>query len=214
MNSPINDDRNLYTVFKYGRTQQLYCKWTAEEDMLLRDAVSKFGTRKWTCVSNQIPGRTAIQCSTRWMGTLNSNIHKGKWSKEESKALYDAVEFYQKLSDSHQDQQQLPWNLVAENVPCRNGIQCQARWTETLDPSIRKGRWSADEDRLLHDAKKKYGCCWVRVATMIPTRTQRQCRTRWNQIHSHRKRKIQKTYNLQNNLKYINEISTSHYVIT
>jgi hypothetical protein len=53
-----------------------------------------------------------------------------------------------------------------------------------LDPNIRKGRWSVDEDELLFEAKKKYGCCWVRVATMIPTRTQRQCRTRWNQLQS------------------------------
>jgi hypothetical protein len=53
-----------------------------------------------------------------------------------------------------------------------------------LDPNIRKGRWNVDEDELLFEAKKKYGCCWVRVATMIPTRTQRQCRTRWNQLES------------------------------
>lgn len=78
----------------------------------------------------------------------------------------------------------LPWNRIAENIPYRTGIQCQARWTEALDPAVRKGRWHQDEDKLLATAITKYGCCWIRVASMIPTRTQRQCRTRWNQIHS------------------------------
>lgn len=49
---------------------------------------------------------------------------------------------------------------------------------------MRKGRWHPDEDKLLAVAIAQYGCCWIRVAGMIPTRTQRQCRTRWNQIHS------------------------------
>jgi hypothetical protein len=78
----------------------------------------------------------------------------------------------------------LPWNRIAENIPHRTGIQCQARWTEALDPAVRKGRWHPDEDEQLKVAIEKFGCCWIRVASMIPTRTQRQCRTRWNQIHS------------------------------
>lgn len=78
----------------------------------------------------------------------------------------------------------MPWNRIAENIPHRTGIQCQARWTEALDPAVRKGRWHPEEDKQLKVAIEKYGCCWIRVASMIPTRTQRQCRTRWNQIHS------------------------------
>lgn len=49
---------------------------------------------------------------------------------------------------------------------------------------MRKGRWHPDEDKQLAEAIAQYGCCWIRVASLIPTRTQRQCRTRWNQIHS------------------------------
>ncbi|KAL9556306.1 hypothetical protein MBANPS3_001925 [Mucor bainieri] len=169
-----------YTVFKQDGSQQFYCRWTAEEDLLLSKAVAHHGPHKWTLVSKLIPGRTAVQCSTRWFGALNPNVHKGKWSKHEDHALTEAVHYYQNITSN----MALPWNRVAENIPHRTGIQCQARWTEALDPAVRKGRWHPEEDKQLEVAIAKYGCCWIRVASMIPTRTQRQCRTRWNQIHS------------------------------
>ncbi|GAN06465.1 hypothetical protein MAM1_0124d05949 [Mucor ambiguus] len=169
-----------YTVFKQDGSQQFYCRWTNEEDLLLSKAVAQHGPHKWTLVSKLIPGRTAVQCSTRWFGALNPNVHKGKWSKHEDQALTKAVHYYQTITSITV----LPWNRIAENIPHRTGIQCQARWTEALDPAVRKGRWHPDEDKQLEAAITKYGCCWIRVASMIPTRTQRQCRTRWNQIHS------------------------------
>ncbi|CEP19059.1 hypothetical protein [Parasitella parasitica] len=175
-NSTSNPDN--YTVFKQNGSQQFYCRWTTEEDMMLSKAVADHGPHRWTLVSKLIPGRTAVQCSTRWFGALNPNILKGKWSKHEDLALTEAVRYFQSISSN------IPWNRVAENIPHRTGIQCQARWTEALDPAVRKGRWHPEEDKQLNAAIAKYGCCWIRVASMIPTRTQRQCRTRWNQIHS------------------------------
>ncbi|KAI9280767.1 Homeodomain-like protein, partial [Sporodiniella umbellata] len=177
-------DQNPYTVFKQDGSHQFYCRWTAKEDSLLSKAVAKYGTHKWTLVSSYIPGRTAVQCSTRWFGALNPNVHKGKWTKQEDKLLIDSVRFFQMLTKTSTSA--LPWNQVSESIPHRTGIQCQARWTEALDPAIRKGRWSLEEDRQLESAVAQYGCCWIRVASLIPTRTQRQSRTRWNQIHCKR----------------------------
>ncbi|GAA5815709.1 hypothetical protein MFLAVUS_009223 [Mucor flavus] len=169
-----------YSVFKQDGSHQFYCRWSVQEDLLLSKAVADHGPHKWTLVSRFIPGRTAVQCSTRWFGALNPNVHKGRWSEHEDEALTKAVQYFETITkDSN-----LPWNRIAENIPYRTGIQCQARWTEALDPAVRKGRWHQDEDKLLATAITKYGCCWIRVASMIPTRTQRQCRTRWNQIHS------------------------------
>lgn len=82
----------------------------------------------------------------------------------------------------------LPWSRIAQYIPNRTGIQCQARWTEALDPSVRKGRWRKEEDDMLKIGVDRFGCCWIRVAGSIPGRTQRQCRTRWNQIQSKRQK--------------------------
>lgn len=68
--------------------------------------------------------------------------------------------------------QPIPWNRIAERIPNRTGIQCQARWTEALDPSVRKGKWSEAEDALLRAGVDKFGRCWIRIAETVPGRTQ------------------------------------------
>ena len=42
-------------------------------------------------------------------------------------------------------------------LPGRIGKQCRERWFNHLDPCIRKGGWSTDEDRILYEAQKQFG---------------------------------------------------------
>lgn len=35
---------------------------------------------------------------------------------------------------------------VAQHIPDRNWTQCEVRYTRSLDPAIKKGRWSEEED--------------------------------------------------------------------
>lgn len=67
---PTFENTNSFTVFKQDGSHQFYCRWTTEEDNLLAKAVADHGPHKWTLVSKLIPGRTAVQCSTRWFGAL------------------------------------------------------------------------------------------------------------------------------------------------
>ncbi|KAI8374632.1 Homeodomain-like protein, partial [Radiomyces spectabilis] len=173
----------VFSVFKQdgnNRHTPFYCRWTAEEDKLLFEAVEMYGPHKWSLIARHVPGRTPVQCSTRWLGALNPHVHKGRWSKEEDAALTTAVHKY--LSKPNATPDSLPWSRVAQCIPNRTGIQCQARWTEALDPTVRKGRWRKEEDEMLRAGVARFGCCWIRVAGSIHGRTQRQCRTRWNQI--------------------------------
>jgi hypothetical protein len=43
----------------------------------------------------------------------------------------------------------------------------------------KKGEWTPAEDAKLTDTVKKYGNNWVTVATLVPGRTNEQCRSRW-----------------------------------
>ncbi|KAI8068435.1 Homeodomain-like protein [Gongronella butleri] len=173
------DDSGVFSVFKQdtNRSTPFYCRWTSDEDKLLVAAVKKYGPHKWSMIAQHVPNRTPVQCSTRWLGALNPNVHKGRWAPEEDEILTRSVQKY-----SHKSV--LPWNRIAQQIPNRTGIQCQARWTEALDPTVRKGRWKKEEDEMLRAGVARYGCCWIRVSSMIFGRTQRQCRTRWNQIKS------------------------------
>ncbi|KAI8093541.1 Homeodomain-like protein [Halteromyces radiatus] len=183
MTSTTDDPTGVFSVFKQdtNRSAPFYCRWTTEEDKLLMAAVKKYGPHKWSLIAQHVPDRTPVQCSTRWLGALNPNVHKGRWSPEEDEALTEAVKKYSNRSV-------LPWNRIAQNIPNRTGIQCQARWTEALDPTVRKGRWKKEEDDMLRAGVSRFGCCWIRVSGMIYGRTQRQCRTRWNQIKSRKEK--------------------------
>ncbi|KAF9183982.1 hypothetical protein BGZ49_004482 [Haplosporangium sp. Z 27] len=82
-----------------------------------------------------------------------------------------------------------PWSVIATNsVPGRTGVQAQARWSEALDPQVKKGPWTSEEDALLLRGVQKSEKCWIWIADGIPGRTQRQCRTRWVQISSRQER--------------------------
>lgn len=85
--------------------------------------------------------------------------------------------------------QKCPWNLIVlQSIPGRTGIQAQARWSEALDPQVRRGKWTEREDRMLFEGAETHTRCWIRIADGIPGRTQRQCRTRWVQLRTKRER--------------------------
>ena len=77
-------------------------------------------------------------------------------------------------------------SIVARNVsPHATAVQCQIRWSKTLDPTLRRGNWTEEEEERLHKAVAAYGSSWVQVASVISGRTNDQCREKWHeQINS------------------------------
>lgn len=65
---------------------------------------------------------------------------------------------------------------VSEDV---NGHQCQKRWQDTVEPNIKRGNWSPEEDNLLRSAVEAFGTSWQNVSLFVPGRTNNQCRERW-----------------------------------
>ncbi|CAG8483108.1 36966_t:CDS:2, partial [Racocetra persica] len=143
-----------------------------KEDELLREAVQRYGPHKWSLIATHVPNRTPMQCSARWVGALNPSVLKGRWTSVEDAALTETVSRYLNAVDSQGNPQPIPWNKVSKQIPQRTGAQCQARWTEALDPRIKKGKWSPSEDSILKEGVKIYGRCWIRIAEMIQGRTQ------------------------------------------
>jgi pre-mRNA-splicing factor CDC5/CEF1 len=95
----------------------------------------------------------------------------GVWTNIEDEILKAAVSKY----GLHQ------WARVSSLLARKSAKQCKARWTEWLDPSIRKTEWSRDEDeRLLHLAKLM-PTQWRTIAPIVG-RTANQCLQRYNQL--------------------------------
>ena len=49
------------------------------------------------------------------------------------------------------------WSEIATKVPGRIGKQCRERWFNHLDPSIKKGGWTEEEDKILVEYQAKLG---------------------------------------------------------
>ena len=76
------------------------------------------------------------------------------------------------------------WASVAQAVGTRNAKQCRERWHYNLNPEIKKGRWTAEEDALI--AALPHGD-WARVSKALPGRTDMAIKNRYHTL-SKRKR--------------------------
>ncbi|KAJ5635582.1 uncharacterized protein N7484_008895 [Penicillium longicatenatum] len=99
------------------------------------------------------------------------------WSKLEDERLISLV---QHLSD--QGKEGGSWNEISRHLPGRSNKDCRKRWFHSLDPALRKGRWSKEEDELLLAAHKRLGPAWKEIALLIDGRKDDQCAKRYNDI--------------------------------
>ena len=81
------------------------------------------------------------------------------------------------------------WGTIAKFVGnSRSKAQCAQRWSRGLDPRIAKIHWSPEEDQLLLRSVAKFGVkSWTIVASEIPSRSDVQCRYRYNQLCNEKK---------------------------
>jgi len=147
--------------------------WTKPEDKKLLDLVEKYRGYRWVDISKELgTNRTPAQCFMR-SSNLKPNIVRGCWTKEEDRTLGAAVQRYGPKN----------WQQVANCLKGRTGQQCLHRWTKTVNPAIKSGRWELEEDKILVLSVKAYAPKkWVSLQAHIPGRTDVQCRERWVNI--------------------------------
>lgn len=93
-----------------------------------------------------------------------------QWSPEEDSVLASLVQKEGKQS----------WTEIATYFKNKTPKQCMYRYKRVLNPEIRRGKWSAEEDKALLEATEK---CkkgnWKQICKYIKGRTQFQCRERY-----------------------------------
>ncbi|KAJ2843755.1 hypothetical protein J3B02_005173, partial [Coemansia erecta] len=98
---------------------------------------------------------------------------RAAWTAEEDRLLRVGVAVYGPNTES--------WPRIAMLVPGRTNKSCRKRWFHSLDPTLHKGPWTAEEDDLLRQRVARYPSQWSRVAEGIPGRTDDQCAKRWRE---------------------------------
>ncbi|XP_064458669.1 snRNA-activating protein complex subunit 4-like isoform X1 [Ornithodoros turicata] len=148
-------------------------KWSKQEDNALKALAKKKEGKDWDRIAQKMGAKwTAFQCCQRYHGKLTSRIKNGPFSPDEDKELLLMITLCRTGDD-------IPWSQVAYHMEGRTRTQLYYRWERALNPLLRRGKWSREEDVMLIAAVQAHGRRWTRVKDFLPGRTANQCRERY-----------------------------------
>ncbi|SPJ76054.1 related to BAS1 - Myb-related transcription factor [Fusarium torulosum] len=107
----------------------------------------------------------------------NTPKHRRPWNSAEDATLRTLVGHFGASRGSEGR-----WKDIAAGLEGRTAKDCRKRWLHSLDPSLRKGRWTSQEDEILLSAYARLGPLWNDIASLIPGRKDDQCSKRYNDI--------------------------------
>ena len=170
--------------------------WTEEEDKILKAKAKEFNYKNWNLIAKFIPGKSPIQCSSRYR-RIRPGLVKGAWKKEEDSKL---LSLYGKYGRN--------WAAISKEMPQRTGKQIRDRFLNSLDIRFKKGKFSEEEDKMILKYHKIYGNKWSKIAKRMKTRTGDMVK---NRFYSFLKKKI---INNKLLLQKKRNLSTSKYKIS
>ncbi|KAL4445148.1 hypothetical protein ABPG74_021961 [Tetrahymena malaccensis] len=144
-------------------------KWTQKEDEALKKLVQSFGEKNWRKISGMMEGRSAIQCLHRWSKILKPGLVKGPWTAEEDEKLIYWVQQYGPYK----------WSQCSELITGRSGKQCRERWFNNLNPNVKKGNWTQEEDNAIFRGYLSHGSSWSKIAKNLEGRTENSVKNRF-----------------------------------
>lgn len=97
---------------------------------------------------------------------------KRKWTEEEDSRLQDLVTEYG-LGN---------WSQIATQLPGRSCLQCRNRFVNQVDPSLRKGGWTEEEDKKVVAAQSRLGNSWAKISRLMEGRSESALNGRWYSV--------------------------------
>ncbi|OHT13799.1 Myb-like DNA-binding domain containing protein [Tritrichomonas foetus] len=125
-----------------------------------------------------------------------------KKRKERSKFTQNEDQKLMKLVQKYGDNN---WVLIAGKFNGRTPRQCRDRYVYYLDPNIKKGDWTRDEENILLEKYQQLGSSWKLISNFLPGRTEIDLKNRFLKID----RAIKKTE--RKKLREMEKMKLSHF---
>ncbi|XP_006863875.1 PREDICTED: snRNA-activating protein complex subunit 4 [Chrysochloris asiatica] len=148
-------------------------EWSEEEVEQLKVISAQHGHLEWQEIAEELgTQRSAFQCLQKFQ-QHNRDLKRKEWTEEEDRMLTQLVQ--EMRVGSH-----IPYRRIVYYMEGRDSMQLIYRWTKSLDPSLRRGCWTPEEDSKLLQAVAKHGAQdWFKIREEVPGRSDAQCRDRY-----------------------------------
>jgi hypothetical protein len=112
-----SDDDTETRLPKSQRNFKPHKKFTADEDLLLEEAIAVHGDSDWSTIVIFFPGRTMRQCRDRWTYYLSPSLNHRDWTPEQDALLLEKQRYFGSR-----------WVQLARFFPNRTDAMVKYRW--------------------------------------------------------------------------------------
>lgn len=156
--------------------------WTEKENLLLIDAVKKYGY-VWNKISANIPNRTNHQCCSHWHNVIMKRNDFNYEITQDIKYIY-FLDSGERKKIKKKGLMKTIWLIKQQQQ--QNNTEYVINNNEN-EPEV--DLWNLKQDALLMSYVKIHGTAWEEIAKKIPGKTDIQCKCRFYGILENRKRK-------------------------